>query len=76
MLSWGKAVILSAYCDICINILHIAIYTCTYVGCMLQAKNIVNIDIIGLMRLLSTINCAKAAVISATAVLLICHCCS
>ena len=38
-------------------------------------KTIVNIDIIGLMRLLSTINCAKVAVISATAVSLICHWC-
>ena len=32
MLSWGKAVILGAYCDICLNILHIAIHTCTYVS--------------------------------------------
>ena len=39
-------------------------------------KTIVNIDIIGLLRLLSAINCAKVAVISATAVLLICHWCS
>ena len=33
-----------------------------------QCKTIVNVDIIGLMRLLSAINCAKVAVISATAV--------
>ena len=39
-------------------------------------KTIVNIDIIGLMRLLSAINWAKVAVISAIAVLLICHGCS
>ena len=41
-----------------------------------QHKTIVNIDIIGLMRLLSAINGAKVAVISATAELLICHWCS
>ena len=39
-------------------------------------KTIVNINIIGLMRLLSAINRAKVAVILATAVLLICHWCS
>ena len=35
MLSWGKAVILGAYCDICLYMLHSAIYAFTYVGCML-----------------------------------------
>ena len=45
-------------------------------GVCYKYKTIVNIDIIGLMRLLSTINLAKVAVISATAVLLICHWCS
>ena len=39
-------------------------------------KTIVNIDIIGLMRLLNAINCAKVTVLSPTAVLLICHWCS
>ena len=39
-------------------------------------KTITNIAIIDLMRLLSAINCAKVAVISATALLLICHWCS
>ena len=48
MLSWGKAVILGAYCDICLYMLHIAIYIFTYVGCIYQYKTIVNIDIIGL----------------------------
>ena len=70
---WGKAVILGAYFDICCILLYI--HALMLVVCY-QCKTIVNIDIIGLMRLLSAINCAKVAVISATAELLICHGCS
>ena len=33
----GKELVLGAYCDIYIYMLHIAIYVCTYVGCMLPA---------------------------------------
>ena len=34
-----KVVILGAYCEICLYMLHIAIYVCTYVGCMLLIQN-------------------------------------
>ena len=48
MLSWGKAVILGACCDICLYMLHIAIYACTYLSVCYQHKTVVNIDIIDL----------------------------
>ena len=63
---------------------HIVIYA--YICCILpymlalmlvvcyQNETIVNIDIIAYMRLLSDINCTKVAVISATAIWLICNC--
>ena len=35
MLFWSKAIISGEYCDICLYMLHIGIYACTYVGCIL-----------------------------------------
>ena len=70
---WGKAVLLDAYCDVCLCMLHIAIYVCTYIGCILPVDNSFYIYIIGFNALLNDLNSTRIAIISAIYVLLIWH---